>query len=164
MLRRIVSAFGLGVILAASAIAGSPPSVGAPAPDFSLKLLDGRTVTLQDFRGKPLLVSIWHSGCSHCQQEAPVIQAAYEKFREKGVVFLGVNVGYDKEALARLFVEVYKLTYPVGRDVSNAIIELYKVEGTPTTLFIDKRGRLTDRVDGEMEGPDLARRIEALLK
>jgi len=165
VLRRIVCAFGLGLVLAASAVAGSPPPpVGGPAPDFSLTLLDGRTVTLRDYRGKPLLVSIWHSGCSHCQQEAPAMQAAYEKYRGRGVAFLGVNIGSDKEALARLFVEVYKLTYPVGRDTTNSLLKLYGVEATPTTLFIDKRGRLADRVVGEEEPAELHRRIEALLK
>jgi peroxiredoxin len=80
------------------------------------------------------------------------------------MIFLGINISNDKEALAKLFVEVYKLTYPVGRDVANSLVDLYKIEATPTTLLIDTRGRLADRVDGGMEGPELARRIEALLK
>ena len=79
-------------------------------------------------------------------------------------MILGVNVSYDKEALAKLFVQMYRVTYPVGRDHADTIMNLYRVESTPTSVFIDKQGRLVDRVDGGLEPPELARRIESLLR
>lgn len=79
------------------------------------------------------------------------------------MAFLGINVGSDKEQLARLFVKLYKVPYPVGRDVSGAIVGAYRVEATPTTLFIDRAGRLLDQVVGGLEPEDLGRKIERLL-
>ena len=76
---------------------------------------------------------------------------------------LGINVAWDKEQLVRTFMDVYKVTYPVGRDASGAIGKLYGVEATPTSLFIDKAGRLVERHEGGLEEADFAARIEPLL-
>jgi hypothetical protein len=80
------------------------------------------------------------------------------------VVFVGVNVPWDKEQLAKLFVEVYKVPYLVGRDASGTIAGLYQIELTPITVFIGKDGRVLERVEGEMEAPAVTKRIEAMLK
>ncbi len=77
---------------------------------------------------------------------------------------LGINVPWDKDQLARTFMEVYKVTYPVGRDASGAIGKLYGIEATPTNVFIDKAGRLVEQYEGGLEEPDFRQRIEALLK
>ncbi len=77
---------------------------------------------------------------------------------------LGIDVPWDSLQPAQLFVEVYKVAYPVGRDASGAIADTYGVEATPTTYFIDRKGILVDRVEGEMEPSELNRRIESLLK
>lgn len=77
---------------------------------------------------------------------------------------LGINVSWDKDQLVRTFMDVYKVTYPVGRDASGAIGKLYGVEATPTSVFIDKAGRLVERHEGGLEEADLQQRIDALLK
>jgi hypothetical protein len=79
-------------------------------------------------------------------------------------VILGVNVGYDKESLAKLFVQMFRVSYRVGRDESGSIMRLYQVESTPTSVFVDGRGCLVDRVEGELEPPELSHRVEALLR
>lgn len=80
------------------------------------------------------------------------------------MVFLGVNVPWDTENLARLFIQVYKVPYPVGRDVSGEIAKLYGVEATPITLFVGKDGKLVEQITGGMEEPDIAKHIAAILK
>ena len=80
------------------------------------------------------------------------------------MVFVGVNVQWDKDQLAKMFVEVYKVPYRVGRDLAGTIAELYRVEATPTTFFIGKDGKVLERVVGELEAPDVTKRIEAMLK
>jgi thioredoxin-related protein len=77
---------------------------------------------------------------------------------------LGINAQWDKEQLARTFMEVYKVTYPVGRDATGTIGKLYDVDGTPTNLFIDKAGRLVEQHVGGLEEADFVKRIEPLLK
>ena len=60
--------------------------------------------------------------------------------------------------------EVYKVTYPVGRDASGTIGKLYGIEATPTSVFIDKAGRLVERHEGALEEAEFRRRIDALLR
>lgn len=79
-------------------------------------------------------------------------------------MLLGVNVAWDTVQPARLFIKVYKVAYPVGRDESGAITKAYQVEATPTSVFIDKRGHLAAWVEGAMEPAELTSRLEALLK
>jgi peroxiredoxin len=77
-----------------------------------------------------------------------------------------VNVAWDKEALARKFVEEGRLPFPVGRDSSGIIAGAYRVDATPASFFIDKKGVLVERADGEFQGnaeAEFSRRIEKLL-
>ena len=73
-------------------------------------------------------------------------------------------MSWDKDQLARMFMGVYKVTYPVGRDASGAIGKLYAVEATPTSVFIDKAGRLVEQREGELAEAEFRQRIDALLK
>jgi outer membrane biosynthesis protein TonB len=73
-------------------------------------------------------------------------------------------VQWDKEQLARTFVDVYKVTYPVGRDASGEIGNLYAVEATPTSVFIGKDGKLVELHVGELENGDFTQRLDTLLK
>jgi cytochrome oxidase Cu insertion factor (SCO1/SenC/PrrC family) len=78
------------------------------------------------------------------------------------VVFIGVNVPWDKEQMARLFVAVYKVPYPVVRDAPGTVAQQYGIDATPTTLFIDKHGRVVARVEGEEDVAELAKHLEAI--
>ena len=80
------------------------------------------------------------------------------------MVVLGINAQWDKEQLVRTFMEVYKVTYPVGRDATGTIGKLYDVDGTPTSLFIDKAGRLVEQHVGELEEAEFVKRLEPLVK
>jgi hypothetical protein len=92
------------------------------------------------------------------------LEALYQRYKAKGLVVLGVNVQWDKEQLMRTFLEVYKTTYPVGRDGSGAIGAQYQIDATPTSLFIDKAGRLAEQHVGELEEGDFSQRIDEMLK
>lgn len=85
----------------------------------------------------------------------------YQKYRGKGLVFLSVNVTWDKEELAKKFVETHRLAFPVGRDADGRIGDLYGIEATPITLFIGKDGKLRDRLEG---APDDVKAIETGLE
>ena len=88
----------------------------------------------------------------------------YEKYKSKGLVVLGINVPWDKAQLVRTFMDVYKVAYPVGRDASGVISKLYDVEATPTSLFIDKEGRLVEQHVGGLDEAEFSQRVEGLLK
>ena len=137
--------------------------VGSPAPGFTLRLLTGETLNLASLKGKVVLVNFWASSCPHCQQEAPVMVRMYERYRDKGLAVVSINVIWDKADDAKRFVEKYHLPYPVGLDASGAIGGAYGVDATPATFFIDKGGVVRARQDGEGSEAEIAKRIEALL-
>jgi peroxiredoxin len=92
-----------------------------------------------------------------------VLVKAHETFNEKGVVFLGVNI-WDEEEKARQFVKERKIPYPVGHDRGDQVARLYGIEGTPTTVFIDRDGSVAAIAQGVMELESLVALLEQLLK
>ena len=87
----------------------------------------------------------------------------YEKYHDKGLVLLSINVSWDKEAPAKKFVQDYHLPFPVGRDADGRIGNLYGVQATPLTLFIGKSGNLMAQKEGSMEEAEFDQRINWLL-
>jgi len=90
----------------------------------------------------------------------------YDKYHDKGFELLSIDVTWDGETLARDFVQQYRLPFPVGRDADGAIGAAYGVQETPLTFFVDKKGTLIARHEGEFEGnaeTEISRRIEKLL-
>jgi len=132
--------------------------VGKPAPGFSLTLFDGRTVKLSDFWGKVVFLNFWASWCPPCREEAPLLEEAWKRYQNEGVVFLGVDI-QDREEDARRFIQVYGITYPNGRDPKNRIAIDYGVYGIPETYFIDPSGRITAKYIGALKMDILAARL-----
>jgi peroxiredoxin len=92
------------------------------------------------------------------------LEAVYKQYYKQGLAIVGVNVTQDQEPTARAFVERYKLTFPVGHDISGEIISLYAVQAVPTVILVDKTGKLVERHVGELTKSELRQRIDALLK
>ncbi len=127
-----------------------PPRVGAPAPGFSLRRLDGtKTVSLAGLRGKTVVLNFWASWCGPCKAEAATLERLWQRYRGKGVVFLGVDSN-DAASDARRFVAAHGITYPVVRDAHGLVAaNRYGIAALPVTYVIDPRGRLVgDRVLG----------------
>jgi cytochrome c biogenesis protein CcmG/thiol:disulfide interchange protein DsbE len=114
--------------------AGQPRS--GIAPDFSVNLYSGETFTLSEQRGEIVVVNFWGSWCGPCRAEAPLLQAAHEKYADQGVHILGVGF-HDTERAARQFIEENNLTYPNGPDTGLRIIERYNVDGAPETFIVE---------------------------
>jgi len=92
------------------------------------------------------------------------LSALYQKYKGEGLVVLGVNVPWDKEQFVRTFMDVYKVAYLVGRDATGTISKLYDIEATPTSLFIDRNGRLVEQHVGALAEAEFDKRIHALLR
>ena len=126
---------------------GNIPStarVGKPAPDFSLKTIDGKVINLLDFRGKPVLINLWATWCPPCRDEMPGIQAAYEKYADKGLVVLAIDFTIqDHLPEVEAFIKELKLTFPILLDETGDVSAgLYGMVGLPTSYFIDPQGIL----------------------
>jgi len=118
------------------------PLLAKPAPDFSLTLFDGTVLRLEELRGKVVFLNFWASWCPPCRAEARMLEAAWRGHKDRGVVFLGINI-QDKEDAARKFLEEFGVTYPNGMDPGSKIAIDYGVWGLPETFIIDREGRIT---------------------
>jgi peroxiredoxin len=131
-----------------------------PAPRFHLtRLGGGPPVTLAGLRGKAVVVNFWASDCIPCKQEMPRLQAAAGRWAGRRVAIVGVDV-LDSHAAARDFVRKHDLTYAIGYDDLGELASRYGVIGTPTTFFIDRRGRIVKRILGPVPDAQLDRQIE----
>ena len=122
------------------------------APAFTLDRLDteGR-LALADLRGKAVVVNFWASWCIPCRDEAPVLQKTYERYRDRGLVVLGVDVN-DFRADARRFMKKYGITYPVAYDGKGSTVGKWGVRGFPETFFVDRSGTLVgERIEGAVD-------------
>lgn len=117
------------------------PLIGRRAPAFALTLFDGGSFDLEAHRDKVVVVSFWASWCVPCREEAPLLEAAWRAYRDRGVVFVGVNV-QDQEASARQFIKEFGLSFPNGPDPGSRIAVDYGVYGIPEVFFVGRDGRI----------------------
>jgi len=139
------------------------PLVGRSAPDFTLSLLDGGELRLADLRGKPVVINLWASWCyPACWNEAPRLEAAWRRYKDQGVVLVGI-VYQDTEGNARDFIQRHGKTYPNGMDPQSRIAIEYGLYGVPETFFIDRDGKIAYKHFGEIDMETLMAQIEGLL-
>jgi cytochrome c biogenesis protein CcmG, thiol:disulfide interchange protein DsbE len=139
------------------------PLVAKPAPSFTLTLFDGGTLNSKDLVGKAVLVNFWASWCVPCRAEARALEEAWQEYKDKNVVFAGVNI-QDKEEDARAFLKEFGITYSNGPDVSGKIAIDYGVWGIPETFFLDQHGRITYKHAGELRVPIITAKVDEALK
>ncbi|MBT2565408.1 TlpA family protein disulfide reductase [Arthrobacter sp. ISL-85] len=127
-------------------------------------LFSGAAVTPADFQGKVSVLNFWFAGCAPCRVEAPLLEELHQEFKDQGVQFFGVNLR-DEKPTAEAFEKTFNLTYPSFDDKDGAV--LLSVSGlvppgaVPTTLVLDKQGRVASRVLGEIEKGTLKALITA---
>jgi len=122
------------------------------APDFTGTTLTGSRLSFSSYRGRVVVVNFWGSWCVPCREEAPALAAAAQRYAPSGVAFLGVDVR-DTTASAEAFARSFGITYPSVSDSSSQITldftAAVPIAGTPTTLVIDRTGRIAGAVFGQ---------------
>jgi cytochrome c biogenesis protein CcmG/thiol:disulfide interchange protein DsbE len=132
------------------------------APDFTLADFDDKEITLSELRGQVVIINFWASWCPPCREEAAYLEQTWRKYKDQGVVFIGVDyVDTKKAALA--YMAEFDLTYFNGPDLGTRIAQAYNIKGVPETFYVDKNGILRGMHVGPLSSPILDEQIESLL-
>ena len=123
----------------------SEATAGSLAPDFTLRNLAGDPVKLSDLRGRPVLINFWASWCGPCRLEMPDLVRAYTAHKAEGFVILAVNPTFeDTLPEVKAFVKEFNMTFPVLLDETGEVTnQLYRLRGLPTSVFVNRAGRIT---------------------
>jgi peroxiredoxin len=135
-------------------------NTGNRAIDFQLPALDGKTVKLSDYRGKPVLLNFWATWCGPCRGEVPFLNQINTTYSSQGLVMLAVDVGENSTTIQN-FMTSLNVSLPVLMDGNTSVSKMYSLTGIPTTLMLDKDGIIRFKIIGAF--PDKAS-IETALK
>ena len=151
------------------------PQEGKLAPNFLLETLEGGELRLSDLRGQAVVINFWASWCKPCRKEIPELVAAYNSYRERGLVILGVNLQEGK-GIVRPFAEDFGMNFPILIDRDGEVGDEYRILGLPTTYFVDRDGVVRSvftgpfiekgqgaNVQGAIEENELQKRLEEIL-
>lgn len=138
------------------------PRSSGVAPDFTIESYDGRTVTLSKLRGQVVIVNFWASWCLPCREEAAYLEQTWRKYKDKGVMFVGVD-WVDTPTNALAYIKEFDITYPNGPDLGTKIAQAFRIQGVPETYYVDKRGTLRGVHIGPLKSPELDQKIDELL-
>jgi peroxiredoxin len=137
-------------VIVAAALALTGPQVGSPAPDFHLTTLDGKRVSLADYRGKTVVINEWATWCPPCREETPELIASARKLGAKGdVVFLGVD-STESAPIVRAFLAAKPMGFATAIDADKAFSKAYDVRAYPSTYVISGDGVLRARFVGNL--------------
>ncbi len=147
----------------AHAAKATPVSRGDQAPDFTLKDLNGKKISLHDYRGSVVLLNFWGSFCMPCRAEMPSLNNLYGTLKDKGFTIIGVSLDRT-EGPVRSLVESGHLAFPICIDEGKKVYyEKYAIFALPLTFLIDKKGVIIEIYLGKQEW-DSPEMIESILK
>lgn len=161
----IIVALVLGVYFRSG---GNAPPVGPAslaghqAPSFTASTLSGTSGSLQDYRGRIVVMNLWGSWCPPCRAEMPDLQRLYDSYRSHDVVVLGVDQGESVQR-ASAFARSLRINYPILVDEQQQYGRVYAALGMPTTIVIDRKGVVVQGFDGQLSYPQMVEAISPLL-
>jgi cytochrome c biogenesis protein CcmG/thiol:disulfide interchange protein DsbE len=157
----LTALFGFGLSRDPRSIRFSP-LMGKPAPDFALRTLgDDRTIRLSDLRGQIVVINFWASWCAPCREEHGDLQLAWNRYRDRGMVLLGV-LYQDTEAGARAYREELGGDWPILLDPDSRTAINYGVFGVPETVIVRPDGVVAHKIIGQVSYQELSPWISRL--
>ncbi len=138
------------------------PKTGFLAPDFTLTSTDGETFTLSELRGTPVILNFWATWCPPCRAEMPAFEEVWQRYGRGDVLILGVNQGESATAVEGFARGYIQTSFPLLLDRRTEVGAIYGVRALPTTVFVDREGRIQDvKVGGPL---DLATILDGVRK
>lgn len=152
----------LALVLTAAAL---QVQAANPAPDFTLKALNGPNLRLNEQRGQVVMLNFWATWCAPCKQEMPHLNRLHDKYRDTGFVLLGINVD-DDPAKAAADAAKLGIKFPVLLDGAKTVSKLYGLDAMPTTVVIDRDGQVRHVHQGYRNGLEAVydQQIRSLVK
>lgn len=137
---------------------------GKKAPEFTLKDVNGRNVSIASLRGQVVLINFWATWCPPCRAEMPSMNRLYREYKGKGLEILAISTD-NSASKVKDYISKNSLAFQVLMDDNIKVARQYKVFSLPTTFLIDRNGIIVDRFLGEQDwiSPELKKRIEELL-
>ncbi len=141
-----------------------------PAPSFSVTMFDfgqiamsGQHISLKDWRGKAVVINFWASYCQPCKDEAPMLERLWQQYKDKGVVFIGIDTN-DPLKNALDYLKEYGITYPNAPDEGGRIEDAYRITGIPETFVVNTDGKIVQHFISSPSERDLQSAIERALE
>jgi thiol-disulfide isomerase/thioredoxin len=168
----------LGLVLALLAGFALLPRLLSPrvreAPDFNLAVVangaalggamaDAKTLSLSELRGSAVLLDFWATWCGPCRAEAPIVDQVSRRWRDKGVVVVGVNTDLPDQGDPRAFAMAHGLTYPIVHDTAGQAQRAFAVDSLPTLVVVSRTGKITAVRTGMTDDAELERLIRQAL-
>ena len=142
----------------------SPLASGQPAPAFVAHDPDGKTIALQDYQGRPVIINFWATWCVPCRQEMLALQAVYDTHKAAGLVVLAVSQDQqDKAETVRSYCATLGVTFPPLLDPDGGIATPYSVFLLPSTVFVHPSGMVAAVHLGPMTQAQIEQHLKALM-
>ncbi len=132
------------------------------APAFSVRDLDGRTVKLQDLRGRPVVLDFWATWCAPCRVSMPELDALQERYADQGLAVIGLSLDDDDGPAVRRFVEKLGIRFRIALANEKMLAQYGPIRSAPTTVFINRRGVIVRRVVGYVDAETMESFIREL--
>jgi len=136
-----------------------PLEIGQEAPNFTLENLEGDNVSLEDLRGKTVLINFWATWCPYCVKEMPDMDKLYVENKDDDFVVLAIDVGETREEASK-YVEKSGYHFPVLLDTDGRVSMKYFVTGIPTSVMVDKEGKIRAIKLGPMTYPEMKEMLD----
>lgn len=137
-------------------------AAGERAPVFTLETPLGKQISLNDYRGKGVIINFWATFCTACKNEMPALERQYKKYKDQGVVVLGVNTGEEAKDAAS-YAKDTGVSFPILLDLNLEVTQLYQVVPLPTTVFVAPDGDIALIQIGEMDEKFIEKSIQTIL-
>lgn len=150
------------VVMIPDSSASASLKVGEMAPDFEAIGLDGKSLSMADLKGRPLVINFWATWCAPCRQEMPEFEAVLAQHKDSDLAFYALNVG-ESQVTVQSFLDQIGAHLPVVIDTDDNAQNAFKILPLPATFFIDRSGKVSAIYETQMTGLQIESEITRIL-